>query len=288
MESIKLLNQIIEYIDEHICDEIDMQKLAKIAGCSSNYLQRVFVFVAGVSLSEYIRRRRLTLAGVELQKSQIKIIDLAIKYGYDSPDAFTRAFQKMHGITPTLAKSQNFMLKSFPKLIFDWNLSGEQPLNYRFAHMLAFELIGIGRFVNSDRMTEEIQEFWIENYDNGNCNKLYECSQGTRMFDVVAYGEDQVGRISFHIAYENIAKSIECAPPFELLFIPEQDWVVFTLEDTIETNKTSMEDSTAYTEKLWKKAYSEWLPNSGFIDGTPIIEVFNIDSIELWIPIHAC
>jgi len=288
MEGIKHLNQIIDYIDEHICEDIDMLCLATMAGCSSNYLQRVFAFVAGISLSEYIRRRRLTLAALDLQKSNIKIIDLAMKYGYGSPDAFTRAFQRIHGITPTLARSKDMMLKSFSKLVFDLTLNGEKPLNYKFVRKEAFELIGIGLFIDSDHMTEDIQFFWQESYSNGTCKRLYEYSNGERLFDVVAYSEDSEdseGRTSFHIAYENNAKVKDMIEPFEILNIPELDWVIFTLEETLDIAEASMEKSTQYTEALWNKVYSEWLPNSGYIDGTPIIEVFNANTIELWIPV---
>lgn len=285
MEGIKHLNQIIDYIDEHICEDIDILCLSKMAGFSSNYLQRVFTFVTGISLSEYIRRRRLSLAALDLQKSNIKIIDLAMKYGYDSPDAFTRAFQRIHGITPTLARSKDVMLKNFPKIAFDLTLNGERPLNYKFVRKEAFELIGIGLFIDSDHMTEDIQNFWQESYANGTCKRLYEYSNGERMFDVVAYSEDSEGRTSFHIAYENNAKVKDIIDPFEILNIPESDWVIFTLEETLAITETSMEESTQYTETLWNKVYSEWLPNSGYIDGTPIIEVFNVNTIELWIPV---
>lgn len=104
MDWIELLNSAINYIEAHITEEPDYDQLAKIACCSTYHFQRMFAYMAGVPLSEYIRRRKMSLAAVDLQGSDEKIVDLALKYGYASPTAFNRAFQSIHGIAPSALK----------------------------------------------------------------------------------------------------------------------------------------------------------------------------------------
>ncbi len=286
MDWIKRMNEIMDYIDVNIDSEIDMAEIARLAGCSANHFQRVFTFISGISIKEYIRRRRLTFAAAELQESRIKIIDLAVKYGYDSPDSFSRAFQKLHGITPTSARTSGVVLKSYPKMIFHMTELGETPLNYKIVQKEGYELIGKGIMLDADNMAGKIQEFWQETYSDGSCRRLYELSEGERLFDVIAYGENDDNSISFHIAYENKAKLTAVEEAFEILQIPALTWAVFTLTESIAIFHSSMEATTRYTEALWEKVYTQWLPASGYIDGTPIIEVFYPDTMELWIPIE--
>ena len=118
MEWIDRMNNAVDYIELNLTDEISYEKLAQIACCSTYHFQRMFSFITGVPLSEYIRRRRLTLAAFELQTSNIKVIDVAIKYGYESPEAFSRAFKNLHGVMPISARDIGVSLKAFPKMTF--------------------------------------------------------------------------------------------------------------------------------------------------------------------------
>lgn len=103
----------------------------------------MFSFLAGISLSEYIRRRRLTLAAFELKDNNVKIIDIAIKYGYNSPDSFARAFQKLHGITPSDARNNGHSLKAYPRMTFQLSIKGGNEMNYRIEEKEAFRIVGI-------------------------------------------------------------------------------------------------------------------------------------------------
>ncbi len=118
MEWIERLNMSINYIEEHLKDELDYEQLGRISCCSSYHFQRMFTFMSGIPLSEYIRRRKMSLAAVDLQGGDAKIIDIAGKYGYSSPTAFNRAFQMVHGIAPSAVKNKGASVKSFPPLIF--------------------------------------------------------------------------------------------------------------------------------------------------------------------------
>ncbi|ROR28071.1 AraC-like DNA-binding protein [Mobilisporobacter senegalensis] len=118
MEWLKQLNTAVNYIEEHLTDTIDMEKMAQIAHCSVFHFQRMFSYLAEVPLSEYIRRRKMTRAAFDLQNGNEKVIDIALKYGYESPTAFNRAFQSVHGIAPSIAKQSGIILKAFPPICF--------------------------------------------------------------------------------------------------------------------------------------------------------------------------
>ena len=143
MEWIERLNEAINYIEEHLADEIDYEELAKIAGCSTYHFQRMFAYMANISLSEYIRRRRMSLAAVDLQGGDAKIIDVALKYGYSSPTAFNRAFQTIHGIAPSLVRSEGVSVKSFPPMTFKITVKGVEEMNYRIEKKEAFRIVGV-------------------------------------------------------------------------------------------------------------------------------------------------
>lgn len=125
MDCLNRMNSAMDYIESNLADEISYDKAAQIACCSTYHFQRMFSFITEVPLSEYIRRRRLTLAAFELQTSDIKVVDVALKYGYESPEAFSRAFKSLHGIVPVSARDSGVVLKAFPKMslsisITDW------------------------------------------------------------------------------------------------------------------------------------------------------------------------
>jgi len=132
MDWLSRMNAAISYIEENLDGVIDHDRLAKIACCSAHNFYRMFSFITDTSLSEYIRRRRLTLAALDLQNSQIKVIDLALKYGYDSPISFARAFQALHGVTPTEARADGVMLKAYPKITFQISIKGEKEMDLIF------------------------------------------------------------------------------------------------------------------------------------------------------------
>ena len=105
----------ISYIEENLTEPLDITEIAGIAGLSPFYYQRIFGALCGITVGDYIRARRMTLAAQELAGTDAKVIDVALKYGYDSPDSFARAFQRFHGITPSAAKEAGAHLKSFAR-----------------------------------------------------------------------------------------------------------------------------------------------------------------------------
>lgn len=149
MEWVKSLNESIAYIEEHLTEEIEYSKLAKIACCSTYHYQRMFAYMAGVSLSEYIRRRRMSRAAVDLQAGE-KVIDVGLRYGYQSPTAFNRAFRAVHGIAPSAVRDEGTPLKSYPPLRFTIMIKGAEEMEYRIERREAFRIVGISRPLDKD------------------------------------------------------------------------------------------------------------------------------------------
>ena len=162
MEWLKKLGAAIDYIEDNLDKEISYDEAARIACCSPYYFQRVFSYVSGVSLAEYIRRRKMTQAAFELQRADSRVIDVALKYGYSSPTSFNRAFQNVHGITPTAAKLGGSVLQAYPSIQFKIEITGGSAMAYRIAEKPPLRIVGIRIPLTSD-MEDNLRivpEFW--------------------------------------------------------------------------------------------------------------------------------
>ena len=151
-----------DYIEQNLTEELDIGKIAEIAALSPYYFQRIFGALCGMTVGEYIRARRMTAAAQELAASDIKVIDAAVKYGYDSPDSFAKAFQRFHGISPSQAHDPGAMLRSFAPLHIKISLEGGNMLDYRIVEKAPFTVMGIRRKFNSETSYQEIPRFWGE------------------------------------------------------------------------------------------------------------------------------
>ena len=124
MDLLKNMNGALMYIEENLTNDIDFKEVARMAFCSEYHFKRMFSFLAGITLSEYIRRRRMTLSSIELQDREARVVDVALKYGYNSPNSYARAFQQVHGITPYEAKHHRHSLKAYPRMTFQLTIRG--------------------------------------------------------------------------------------------------------------------------------------------------------------------
>ena len=164
------MNAVLDHVESNITEPMDYDKLAKIVCCSTYEFGRIFSFMAGVSISEYIRRRRLSLAAFDLQDHSLKVIDIAFKYCYESPTSFTRAFKEMHGISPLEARKQGKSLKTYPKLSFKFTIKGVEEMEYRILKKDSFKIMGLKGMSNS--IAEEgdtLDPLWrnfMDNYDS--------------------------------------------------------------------------------------------------------------------------
>lgn len=284
MEWIKSLNQSIEYIEEHLTEEIDLDQLAKIACCSSFHYQRMFAYMAGVPLSEYVRRRRMSLAAVDLAGGDKKIIDVALKYGYTSPTAFNRAFQAIHGIAPSLVKSEGAAVKSFPPLAFSVIVKGAEPLDYRIEKKDAFRIIGISQPLHKEieRNFEIVPNMWQTAVMNGTLQNL---AQKITVQDGLPAGllgvsvcNDQE-QWKYYIAVA--VNSDQDSDGFASCTVPAATWAIFPGSGT----NISMQE-------LERRVVTEWLPTSGYeYADAPDVEVYlNPDPAnavyEVWIPVQ--
>ncbi len=278
MEWIEKLNNAINYIEEHLTEEIDYEKLGQIACCSAYHFQRMFTYMAGIPLSEYIRRRKMSLAAVDLQSRHLKIIDVAGKYGYQSPTAFNRAFQSIHGIAPSAVKNEGVTVKSFPPLAFKMIVKGVEEMNYRIETKDAFRIVGVSVPLHKDieKNFAVIPPKWQEVSMNGTLQRL------TSMMDTAPMGVLGVSTCGdtepwkYYIAVASTKEKDD----FEEYLVPASTWAIFSGEGTNQS-----------IQELERRIVTEWLPTSGYEYGNaPDIEVYlNPDpqnaQYEVWIPV---
>lgn len=278
MEWIERLNHAIDYIEEHLTEEIEYEQLGRIACCSAYHFQRMFTYMAGVPLSEYIRRRKMSLAAVDLQGGDAKIIDVAAKYGYSSPTAFNRAFQSVHGIAPSAVKTEGVSVKSFPPLVFKITVKGVEEMNYRIETKDAFRIIGVSQPLHREleKNFAVVPTMWQTAATDGTVQKLAALMDAEPMglLGVSACGEEEDWK------YFIAVSSTKPAGEFEEYTVPAATWAVFAGEGT----NLSIQD-------LEQRIVTEWLPTSGYEYGNaPDIEVYlNPDpqnaKFEVWIPV---
>ncbi len=162
MDFINRMNQGIKYVDRHLTENIDFGELERITLCSEYHFKKMFSSLSGIPLSEYIRRRRLSLAAFELTNTNLRVIDIALKYGYNSSDSFARAFQKVHGITPSEAKKDGYSLKSYPPMTLQLSIVGGNEMEYRIVEKEAFSIVGLKKRVPIifEGVNPEIASMW--------------------------------------------------------------------------------------------------------------------------------
>lgn len=283
MEWMQNLKMAIDYIEDNLDGEISYEKAAQISGCSVHYFQRIFTGVTGISLSEYIRRRRMTQAGLELQANQCKVIDVALKYGYTSPTAFNRAFQMIHGITPAAAKKSGSRLNAYPPIKFKVSVSGEEALRYRIEEKKAMRLIGITTPLVEDMTLNQINvpHFWQTVIDSDAYDKIHNLSMGEPSgiigCSVYQHHDD--------FYYAIAAASSQAVPEgMQEIIIPKATWVIFEC-------CVPYKDSV---QKIFQRFVSEWLPFSGYryamlpdLEIYPFYEDYEQSSVsEVWIAIE--
>ena len=278
MEWIDRLNDAISYIEGHLTDSIDTDQLGRIACCSAYHFQRMFSYMAGIPLSEYIRRRKMSLAAVDLQEKNIKIIEVAGKYGYSSPTAFNRAFQSVHGIAPSAVWNEGASIKSFPAITFKITVKGAEEMNYRIESREAFRIVGVSVPLHKD--IEEnftvIPSKWAEVSMNGTLQKLI------GLMDTPPMGVLGISLCNDEEAWKYYisVSSSKDADGLEEYTVPAATWAIFSGTGTNQS-----------IQELERRIVTEWLPTSGYEYGSaPDIEVYlNPDpqtaQYEVWIPV---
>ncbi|GAU76652.1 AraC family transcriptional regulator [Fusibacter sp. 3D3] len=279
MEWIERLNDAIKYIEENVVNDVDLDEVAKIACCSTYHFQRMFSYMADIPLSEYIRRRKMSLAAVDLQSGNCKVIEVGLKYGYDSPTAFNRAFKNVHGITPSSAKASGVRLKAYPPISFRITIKGDCEMNYKIEKKEAFRIVGISSPLEKEieKNFEIVPAMWGKAATDGTIPKLATLMDGMPkgLLGVSSCNEREDWR--YYIA---VASNGPISDALEEYTIPATTWAIFEGEGTNES-----------IQVLEKRIVTEWLPTSGYEYGNaPDIEVYiNPDpqnaKYEVWIPV---
>lgn len=279
MDWMTRLNAAIAYLERHLTEEIDYEALGRLAGCSSYHFQRMFGYMVGMPLSEYIRRRRMSLAAADLQSGTEKILDIALKYGYDSPTAFNRAFQGVHGFAPSRAKEAGRTLQSFPPISFQITIKGAVPMEYRIEQKEAIRIVGVSMPIEKDieKNFATVPAMWNKAAQDGAIPRLCEKMNSQPMGVLgVSVCNNEAEAWKYWIAVASTAE----AGPFAEYVIPAATWAIFQGQGTGQS-----------IQELEKQIVTEWLPSSGYEYGTgPDVEVY-LDpnpantKYEVWIPV---
>lgn len=244
MEWIETISQAIDYIEENMTGELTAESIAKRVCLSPFYFQKGFAMLCGFTAGEYIKRRRLTLAGIELISTKEKVIDIALKYGYDSPDSFTKAFTRFHGITPTAVRREGAMFKSFAPLKISFSLDGGYTMDYKIVEKEAFTVMGASRVFKYDSAKEEIPLFWEEHYRKGKgkvvCGKYGICL------------DEKGGKDGFeYLIADDYDLKAKIPQGFVLKTIPKHTWAVFACRGAM----------PQALQEVNGNIFSQWLPN---------------------------
>lgn len=287
MEIPESLNAAMRYIEDNLCGEIENEKLARIACVGSDSFQRFFSYMTGMSLGEYVRKRRLTLAGYELQNGDARIIDVAVKYGYDSADSFARAFFRQHGLTPAAARKGG-SLRAFPPASFHIIIRGAKDMEYRLIDVPEMVIFGVSReFDEQEFATREMLRgsMWNERCADvpgllceGRWNE-----SGKHAYDGEWYGLWRGGRYMIGREREKVRDA-----GLETQVIAPGKYAAFS------TKRGAL--AWEALPELFEQIFDSWLPDSGYaLRSDDVIEVYHLWTdaerrrreryYEVWIPV---
>lgn len=279
MDWIARMNSALDYIEAHLTEEMDLAEVAKAAMTSAYHFPRMFAALADVTLSEYIRRRRLSRAAQDLSLGSERVIDVAVKYGYESADAFARAFFRQHQVLPNKAKESGVQFVSYPKLSFHLTLKGELPMNYRLEEMTSLRIVGRAFEVNTKEAFSIVPGIWQREMEGGFIPKLIDMSwekpkcKLESLLGIIGDKpriNDEAFQYFIGVRYED-----ETPDGMAELILPKATWAVFPC-----------------VTDAWKRIYTEWLPSSGYeLDDAPIVECHyapdHDPTSELWVAVKA-
>ena len=256
----------LAYIEENLTEELDIGRIAEKAHVSAFYFQKIFHVLCGFTVGEYIRSRRLTLAAQELCSTPIKVIDAALKYGYDSPDSFARAFTRFHGVPPSAAREPGAPLNSVAPLKIKLTLEGGTMLEYKIVEKAQFTVMGRARRFNTETSYQEIPKFWQEHLNS---------EEQKTVCGMYGLCIDSDGKEFDYLIADNYLPWNEVPKGYETRVIPAGTWAVFPCR------LSSLQEVNT---RIW----SEWLPSCKAyrLAGNYNIELYSPDEhCEIWIPV---
>ncbi len=252
----KAIEDAIAYIEKNIAEDLTVSEIADQVNLSAFYFHKGFSMLCGYTVTEYIRMRRLSLAGGELLSSEIRVIDLAMKYGYDSPDSFTKAFTRFHGSTPSDVRRNGALLKAFAPLHIKLSLDGGTVMEYKIKEKDAFRVMGVSRMFSYEDANTKIPEYWDEIYVQAEEKPV----MGTYG---ICFDEEMAGnQFRYMIADDYKAGEAE-AKNLEVYEVPKHTWAVFPCKGPMPLP----------LQEVNRRIFSEWLPASRY----EIAEGYNIE-----------
>lgn len=281
------LNKAIDYIESHLTDELSLDEISQHAGVSGYHLRKVFSYVAGLPLSEYIKNRRLSEASRDLLRGE-RVTDVALKYGYESLDGFTRAFKKWTGFLPSEV-SKTGMSKSFPRLYFVLSVKGGVAMEFRIVEKPAFNLVGVSRRVpmQFEEVNQEIVRL-AESITDEQREEMHSL-QDMEPFEIVNASWDadagfmrEEGYLTHLIGV--LTTKDRVSDGLDKVWVEAHTWAVFPNEGPF----------PATLQNTYARAYAEWLPSSDYeLVDAPIFSFTRMDQhrsgyaySEVWIPVR--
>ena len=270
------IQNAIRYIEDNLTEKLCIADISAKAYVSPFHFQRIFSVLCGFTVGEYIRQRRLSLAGEELSAGNMRVIDIAVKYGYDSQDSFSRAFTRFHGISPSAAKEKGARLKTFAPIHIKLSLEGGSMLEYKIVEKSAFTVMGRARRFSFETSYKEIPEFWQEHMSSPEAEKI--CG----MYGLcINHSETDFE----YVICDNYDPCKEVPEGYVTRTLPAGTWAVFPVRGPLPDNLQNV------NTKIW----NEWLPNCKEykLSGEYSIEMYTPpcenpadNYTEIWVPVE--
>ena len=296
MDFLSRMTQAIDYIEAHIGDDFDLQALAGIVCCNAYQFGRIFSYVVGMPLTEYVRNRRLSLAALDLSRRGMKVIDVAMKYGYSSPESFARAFREMHGVSPREASAGGVTLRMCPRISFHITVKGDTGMLYRLVERDAIQGVGVVRNFGKVRINEQAEhwteqrpdvwQFWEDFLDRGE-NRIIRDKYRLYRAPLWQMGVNYVdpdGNLTVCIGAEDAGGDY---PELTRFVVPASTWAVFSTKGTLNQADHPL-------NALTTRIFSDWMPSSGYEQSMDYqIEVYGPGNTQqddyetaVWIPVR--
>lgn len=285
MEMLMNLKNAIDLMEDRMEGRLDIEELARVAYMSPFHFQRMFHMLTGMTVAEYARKRKLTLAAQELAASSAKVVDVALKYGYDSPESFAKAFRKIHGIAPSEARGPGIGLKAFPRISFHLSLKGDKDMDYRIEEKVAFGIAGacLRTTCEDGQNSREIPAFWGQSHADGTVERLEKLTDSPAILGVCLHQNPAASEFDYMIACIADDESRAKEQGFEVRGVPAATWAIFNVVGPM----------PGAIQEAFNRIFSEWFPATCYEhSGGPEIELYHPGDTcaadyrsEIWIPI---
>ncbi|MBB6672060.1 AraC family transcriptional regulator [Cohnella nanjingensis] len=286
LDWLKRMMDALDLMEGSMEERLDIEEIAKAAYVSPFHFQRMFFMLTGMTIAEYMRKRRLTLAAQEIASSSVKVIDAALKYGYDSPESFAKAFRKIHGVSPSEARQPGVSLKAYPRISFHLSLKGDKDMDYRIVEKEGFEVVGKSIRLK-DGEQPRIAELWAASNQDGTAARLSAFGDGDLLYGVCLDMQPGEGDFTYMVAgridasREHVAA--DAADGLERASIPAATWAIFP----------SVGPLPGAIQSVFSRIYQEWFPATGYEHaGGPEMEVYPSGDTtaehyrcEIWVPV---